>query len=225
MKKLFTFLLLTSVSSGIFAQRISKITINGTGATEMISIQTDDAVINITPDGNIINYGVEYASERVSTYTRIEPYTGRVDLFGSFDDKMFTGKLKYLGKTAVTYYASYDADILKGKIKSIGPLVFTYNMQFEDEAFRGKIKTIGSSALEYFSTFDNQALRGKLKSVGVTSLNYYTAFDDKAYAGKIKSVGQISFTYYPSTDNRYSGGLKSGQQQNLINGINYYIKF
>ena len=224
--KLFFSILFLGLSSVTFAQRISKITIsNPTGMVESISVQTDDAVINLSPDGNVINYGVEYLSERIPNYSRVEPFTGRVDLFGEFDDKSFRGKLKYLGRTPITYYASYDTEILQGKIKSIGNLIINYYMQYDDEAFRGKIKSIGSTQLGYFSNFDNVALKGKLKSVGFTDLNYYTGFDDKAYSGKIKSIGQVSFTYYPSYDLRYAGAMKTGQQFQTVNGIAYFIKF
>lgn len=225
MKIVFSFLLLLAVCSSTLAQRISKVTITGNGTFEMISVQTDDAVINVSPEGNVISYGVEYLSERIPNYSRIEPYTGRVDLFGAYDDKSFRGKIKYLGKAAITYYASYDAEILQGKIKSIGPLVFNYNMQYDDEAYRGKIKSVGNTALGYFSNFDNKALKGKLKTVGFTELNYYTAFDDKAYSGKIKSIGPAGFTYYSSYDIKYAGSLKSGQQLQNLNGISYLIKF
>lgn len=224
MKYLFAILFLAA-GKFVSAQRISKITLTGSGSTEMISIQTDDAVINLTPDGNIINYGVEYESERVTGYTRVEPYMGRIDLFSSYDDKAYRGKVKYLGKAAITYYASYDEAVLQGKIKSIGSLMIDYYMQYEDESFRGKIRNIGSNTFTYFSNFDNEALKGKLKSVGITQLNYYSSYDDKAYRGKIKSIGQVSFSYYPSYDSRYAGSIKTGNQTQNVNGVNYYIHF
>ena len=223
--KYFFAILLLFTGNLVSAQRISKITLTGNGSTEMISIQTDDAVINLTPDGNIINYGVEYESERVTGYTRVEPYLGRVDLFSSYDDKAYQGKVKYLGKTAITYYASYDEPVLQGKVKSIGSLMIDYYMQYEDEAFRGKIKNIGNNTFTYFSSFDNELMKGKLKSMGITQLNYYSSFDDKAYRGKIKSIGQVSFTYYPSYDSRYAGSIKTGSQTQNVNGVNYYIHF
>ncbi len=225
MKRVFTFLALIVFSAGVSAQRISKVQISSQGGTtDLIAVQTDDAVINLSLDGKIINYGVEYASERNSTYTRVEPYQGRVDLFGSYDDPMFQGKLKYLGKTAITYYASYDLEILRGKVKSIGSLVINYYMQYDEETMRGKIKSMGSSAFDYFSSFDNTALKGKLKTIGVTQLNYYSSYDDKAAAGRIKSIGPVSFTYYSSFDSRYAGAMKTGSQQNNVNGINFFIQ-
>lgn len=224
MKHILSFLICFSLFFYSSAQRISKVSLTAAGTTEMIAIQTDDAVINVSPEGSIINYGVEYISERLTNYSRIEPFNGRIDMFSNFDDVEFRGKLKYLGKTPVTYYASYDQEGLKGKVKTIGGLAISYFMPYEDEAFRGKIKSIGNTQLNYFSGFDNAALRGKLKSIGITQLNYYSSFEDKALRGKIKSIGQVSFTFYPSYDTRYAGGLKTGSQLQNVNGVYFYVK-
>lgn len=224
MKQIFLLLFLFTVSSAAFSQRIFKITINGSGITEMITVSTDDAVINITPEGNIISYGVEYFSENITNYSRLENYQGRVDLFGSYDDKSFQGKLKYLGKTPVTYFASYDLENLRGKLKSIGGLMISYYMQYEDEALRGKIKSIGNNQFTYYSAFDNEALRGKLRSAGITNLSYYSSFDDRAFRGKIKTIGSVLFTYYSSFDTNYAGAMKTGAQMQNINGVGYFIK-
>ena len=224
MRYLLFVLLLTTSFNSVFSQRIFKITLTGTGSTEMITVATDDAVINISPEGNVISYGIEYFSEKIANYSRLENYTGRIDMYGTYEDKASQGKLKYLGKTPVTYYASYDLEFLRGKLKSIGSLSVSYYMQYDDEALRGKMKSIGSSALNYFSSFDNESLKGKLKSAGITNLNYYSSFDDIAFKGKIKSIGQVSFSYYPSFDSRHAGALKSGAQWQNINGIIFYIK-
>lgn len=224
MKQFFLLIFLFTVCSAAFSQRIFKITITGAGVTEMITIATDDAVINLSPDGNLINYGVEYFSEKVSNYSRLENYQGRVDVYGNYDDKSFQGKLKYLGKTPVTYFASYDLETLKGKVKSIGSVMISYYMQYEDEALRGKIKSIGNNQLTWYSAFDNEALRGKLRSAGITNLSYYSSFDDKAFKGKIKTIGSVLFTYYSSFDTRYAGAMKTGAQSQNINGISFFIK-
>lgn len=207
-----------------FAQRIFKITLNGSGNTEMISVSTDDAVINLSPTGEVISYGVEYFSEKISNYSRLENYTGRIEKYAATDERSFQGKLKYLGRTPLLYYASYDTEALRGKVKNIGNLQMEYYMPYEDEALRGKIKSIGSNVFTYYSNFDNEALRGKLKSVGITNLSYYSSFDDKAYKGKIKSIGQVAFSYYPSYDARYAGAMKTGNQTQNINGVFFYIK-
>lgn len=225
MKPLFlTILLATFINLG-FSQRIAKITINGMGNLDMITVATDDnAVINIAPDGSLINYGTEYFSEKIQNYSRLEKFNGRVDLFTSTDDKLFLGKLKYIGRTAVTYYASYDIEALRGKVKSIGSLSINYYMHYDDVNLKGKIKSIGSQQITYYSSFDNEALRGKLKSVGPTNLNYYTSFDDRAFAGKIKSIGQISFTYYPSYDKQFAGAMKTGSYTQNVAGVTYFIQ-
>ncbi|MEJ7609978.1 MAG: hypothetical protein WKF88_02240 [Ferruginibacter sp.] len=224
MKYFITSVLVFSLCLHSFGQRISKVSLTASGTTEMIAIQTDDAVINLSPEGVVINYGVEYISERLTNYSRIEPFNGRIDMFTNFDDKEFRGKLKYLGKTPVTYYASYDQEGLRGKVKTIGGLGISYYMPYEDEALRGKIKSIGNTALGYFSAFDNVALKGKLKTLGITELNYYSSFEDKAIRGKIKSIGQVSFTFYTSFDTRYVGSMKTGSQLQNVNGVYYFIK-
>lgn len=224
MKTVLLFLFFSFLLTAAFAQRIFKITLNGTGNTEMVTVSTDDAVINLSPTGEVISYGVEYFSEKITGYSRLENYNGRIDKYAVTDDKSFQGKLKYLGKTALIYYASYDTEPLRGKIKNIGNLQIEYYMPYEDESLRGKIKSIGTSALTYYSAFDNEALRGKLKSVGITNLTYYSSFDDKAFKGKIKSIGQVAFSYYPSYDARYAGAMKTGNQSQNINGVYFYIK-
>ncbi len=208
-----------------FAQRISKVTINGMGAINMFTIATEDnAVINIAPDGNVISYGTEYFSEKISNYSRLENFNGRVDLFTATDDKLFIGKLKYIGRTAVTYYASYDIEALRGKLKSVGSLLINYYMEYDDATLKGKMKSIGSQQIAYFSSFDNEALRGKLKSLGSTNLNYYTSFDDRAVAGKIKTIGQVNFTYYPSYDKQFAGAMKTGNYTQNVAGVTYLIQ-
>ena len=139
-------------------------------------------------------------------------------------DKAFLGKVKYIGRNAVTYYASYDLETLRGKIKTIGNLAINYFMEYDDINLKGKIKNIGNTTLQYFSSFDNPALRSKLKSVGSTNLNYYTSFDDKAFQGKIKNIGQINFSYYPSFEKQFAGAMKTGNQTQNVAGINYFIQ-
>ena len=207
------------------AQRISKIIISPAGILQTFTVITDDnAVINLNPNGDVVNYGTEYYSEKIQNYSRLEKFNGRVDLFGTTDDKAFLGKVKYIGRTALTYYAFYDLETLRGKIKTIGNLAINYFIEYDDINLKGKKKNIGNTALQYFSSFDNPALRSKLKSVGSTNLNYYTSFDDKAFQGKIKNIGQINFSYYPSFEKQFAGAMKTGNQTQNIAGINYFIQ-
>ncbi len=223
MKYIFCFLAIISFSLGTQAQRISRVTMNNTSITESITVSLDDAIVNISLTGTIINYGIDYASERVTNYTRLEKYNGRIDMFTTYEDKAFQGKVKYLGKTPITYYASYDLPELQGKVKTIGSLSFTYYMNYDDEALKGKIKSIGSNAISFYSSFENDALKGKLKGIGNTQLTYYSNFDDVAFRGKVKSIGQVSFTYYPSYDKQFQGAMKTGNRTQNVNGINFLV--
>lgn len=225
MRFLFTVVVFFSCFTTLSAQRITKITMSSAGALQSFTITTDDnAVINLNTNGEVINYGTEYFSEKIQNYSRIEKFNGRVDLYTATDDKAFQGKVKYIGRTAVTYYASYDIEALRGKIKTIGNLGINYFMEFDDANLKGKIKNIGSTQLQYFTSFDNEALRGKLKSAGNTNLNYYTSFEDRALQGKIKTIGQVSFTYYPSYDKQFAGAMKTGNFTQNVAGITYLIQ-
>lgn len=205
------------------AQKISRITIAGATTVESMTIGLDDAVIVINENGTITNYGVEIFSDKIPNYSRIEKYAGRTENYTTYDDKAFQGKIKYLGKTGITYYASYDLPELQGKIKMIGSLVFTYYMSFEDASLKGKLKSVGASSITYYSSFENDAIKGKLKSIGSTALVYYGGFDDKAFKGKIKSIGFASFTYYTSFEKQFAGSMKTGARMQNINGITYLV--
>jgi hypothetical protein len=208
-----------------FAQRITKINITNAGTTESFTIGLDENVIlNVLPDGNLINYGVDYFSEKIANYSRLENYNGRIEMFTTTDDKSYQGKLKYIGRTGITYFASYEDESLRGKIKSIGSLVFTYYQPFEDALLKGKIKSIGANQIGFYNSFDNEALRGKLRMVGSTSLNYFSSFDDKAFRGKIKSIGATNFTYYASYDRQFAGAMKTGNQTQNVGGITFLIR-
>jgi len=60
-----------------------------------------------------------------------------------------------------------------------------------------------------------------MKSIGRNQITYYSTFDDKAIRGKLKSIGPATFAWYTSLD-RY-GGLKSGRQYQVIEGVTYII--
>jgi hypothetical protein len=225
MKHISILIFLVAINISSFAQRISKINITSAGTTESFTIGLDEnVIINVSPSGNLINYGVDYFSEKIANYSRLENYNGRVEKYAATDDKSYQGKLKYIGRTGITYYASYEDESLQGKIKSIGSLVFTYYQAFEDALLKGKIKSIGSNQIGFYNSFDNEALKGKLKMVGSTSLNYYSSFDEKAFKGKIKSIGAVSFTYYPSYDRQFAGAMKTGSQTQNVGGITFLIR-
>ncbi len=217
------FLVIIGITS--FAQKIAKINITSAGTTESFTIGLDENVIlNVSPDGNLVNYGVDYFSEKIANYSRLENYNGRIEMYTATDDKSYQGKLKYIGRTGVTYYASFEDESLRGKIKSIGSLAFTYYQPFEDALLKGKIKSIGANQIGFYNSFDNDALKGKLKMVGSTSLNYYSSFDNESFRGKIKNIGAVNFTYYPSQDRQFAGAMKTGNQTQNINGIMFIIR-
>jgi hypothetical protein len=225
MKKFLGTLFLSVFFFSVFSQRLGRIAIDGSGITQSLSVLLDESVIiNIATDGKIINYGVEYFSEKITNYSRVENYNGRIEMYAATDDKAFAGKLKYIGRTSISYYASYEDENLQGKIKTIGTLPFTYYMSYDNDAEKGKIKSIGGTTLTYFSSFENVEVKGKLRSVGSTNLSYYSSFDDKAFKGKIKSIGQVSFTYYPSFDRQFAGAMKTGNQTQIVGGITYIIR-
>lgn len=227
MKKIIIACLIVFAAVAAKAQSISKVSIKYDGTLDSYSILTtpDGVTLNISPDGNIIEFGTEYRSERVNDYSRIEKYLGRTEYYTANDNESFKGKVKYIGNTQISYYASYDNEELKGKIKSIGNLQLDYYRLYDDKDLKGKIKSIGSSQISYYSSFDNEALHGKLKGVGNIPLTYYPSFEDKAYKGKVKSIGSNNYTYYSSFDRQYAGSFKTAQQSVYINGINFYLKY
>ncbi len=228
MKKLLIATVITLLMLPAFAQTITKITFADNGSIVSIAYQVDDnAVLNLNEDGTIINWGVDLYKERgVENYQeKLEKFMGRAEYYDTAQNEAFRGKVKYIGKTLITYYASYDGDEFKGKVKSIGTSTLDYYKDFEDAAYKRKLKTSGPVSFSWYSAFDNEAIKGKLKASGSTSITYYASFDDKAYKGKIKSVGSTSFTYYSSFDRQeYRGRMKSGSQIVMSNGIKYYIR-
>lgn len=226
MKKIIIFLLASGMLSSAIAQKISKITMKQDGNIESIYLLLDDNItVSITKDGNIAEFGVETYSDRITNFSRLENYPGRVDYYTANDNEAFRTKVKYLGRTSITYYGTYDNESYSGKIKTIGSANFEYYSKFDDEALRGKLKAIGPLTITWYTNFDNEAFRGKIKSVGSTNISYYASYEDKAIRGKIKNIDRASFVYYSSLEKpEYGGALKSGNQFQTINGIKYYIR-
>lgn len=210
------------------AQSLYRITLTGAGSVEAISFETEpDIMLNISPEGNIISWGFDvYKNRGGENYTgQYQPYAGRTEYYTENDDPAFRGKIKYIGRTSITWYASYDGDAFKGKIKSIGSMRVEYYDNYEDQNERGKIKSIGGSPVSWYASFTNEAFRGKLKSIGSTSITYYSSTDDKAYRGKVQSINGSVFTYYSSFDlPQYRGSMKSGSQILMANGIKYFVR-
>ena len=227
MKEIFLALLITNAFVPATAQTISRINLAADGNISLIIGLDEDVFLYLTKDGNLSKWGFDkYAASGVENYRdAVVNYEGRTEYYTDNDDAALRGKVKYIGKTMVTWYASYDNDAQRGKIKSIGNINFDYYQGYENEAFRGNIKNIGQKGVTWYSSFDNKAIKGKLKSLGTTNFTWYTSLDDVATSGKIKNIGAASFTWYSSFDrSEYRGSMKSGAPAQYVNGIKYIIR-
>ena len=226
MAKLYFILIFTFLLTPAFAQNLAQITIDNRGSQDIITFLIDESVIvNLTKDGKIIDWGLEYTTAVTSVYPRLEKYMGREEYYPSTDNEAYSGKIKYIGRTLITYYTSDDNQSLKGKVKTIGNIIIDYYTDYDDAAFKGYLKNAGTVPFTYYSSFNDEFYKGKIKSVGSTMLSYYGAFDDKAYRGKIKNVDRNLFTYYSSYDRpEYKGIMKTGSQIISSGSIKYIIK-
>jgi len=209
-----------------FAQSLTHVGLSAASTLSSFSFTTSDqAIIKISPDGNIIEWGTASDPGRMGYYQgKLQPYMGRVDYYGPEADEAFRGKVRSIGATVITYYAASQPQEQKGKIKSIGSAQLDYYMSYDNESYRGKLKAAGPVQLVYYGSFDNESFRGKLKSVGNTALTYYSIFDDKFNKGKIKSIGANAFSWYNEMDRKeYQGAMKTGNMIQKINGITFSI--
>lgn len=226
MKKYYLLLPLFLIITNVFSQTLSHVTISGATTLKAFSfITSQQVIIKITPDGNMMEWGVEIDPTRNGYYWgKLDPYMGRVEYYGQESDEAFRGKVKSIGNCNITYYASSQPEIQKGKIKTIGSLQLDYYLNYDDINYKGKLKSAGSIAINYFSSYDNDAFKGKLKSVGTTSLTYYSIFDDRLNKGKIKSIGNFRVTWYNEFDRKeFQGGMKSGSTMLKVNSVIYNI--
>lgn len=225
MKKILSVTVALVFCMAVFGQRISKITITGSGSVSDIVIGLDENVmVYISKEGQITRWGFDRfigTQENYNDY--LEPYVGRVEYYTQNDDEALRGKVKYIGKVMLTYYPSYELESLRGKLKSIGSLNMVYYQAYEDKAMAGNLKTIGQQNIEWYASYENEGLRGKLKNFGGTAITYYGSFEDKAFRGKLKSIGSNTFTYYSSSE-QYSGSIKSGASTVTVNGVKFNIR-
>lgn len=226
MKKIFSLSVALFFCMAVFGQRISKITITGSGSVSDIVIGLDENVqVYISKEGQISKWGFDRfigTQENYNDY--LEPYVGRVEYYSENDDVLLRGKVKYIGKTLLSYFPSYEIESLRGKLKSIGSLNMAYyQAPYADKAMAGSLKTIGQQNIEWYASYENEGLRGKLKNVGGTAITFYGAFEDKAFRGKLKSIGSNYFTYYSSSE-QFSGNIKSGASTVTANGVKFYIR-
>ena len=228
MKKFLSAIPFVLLSILAHSQQLNQVTFSGATSLSYFSFLTDQGVfIRVSPDGKLMEYGMEFKSERSSNYyaPKLQPFMGRIDYYTNEVDSVFKGKIKSIGTCALTYYGSYEKDDKPGKLKSIGALSLDYYTQFENAAFKGKLRFAGTVVLTYYASLENEAFRGKLKSVGNTILKYNSTFDDKLIQGKIKSIGSVNYNWGTSLDPvGQKGALKSGTYRQNINGITYILQ-
>jgi hypothetical protein len=228
MKKIFSAIPFLFLGLCTYAQQLSQINFSGAATLSSFGFLTDQNVlIRISEDGKVIEWGIEWKSERNNNYyaPKLQPYFGRVDYYGSESDPVTKGKVKSIGTCVVIYYGSLETETQRGKVKSIGNTGLDYYNNFENTAIKGKLKFAGNLALEYYPSLENEAFRGKLKSVANTPITYYSTFDDKLIKGKIKSIGSVAYNWYTSLDRKeLRGALKSGSYRQNINGVTYILR-
>ncbi len=226
MAKLYSALIFTCLLTPAFSQNLAQITIDNRGNKDIITFLVDGTVVvNLTKDGKIEDWGIEFTDPRRGIYPRLEKYMGKEEYYPASDNEAYREKIKYIGRTLITYYTSSDNEALKGKVKSIGINILDYYRDYDNAAFKGNLKSAGPVTFTYYSSFDDEFYKGKIKSIGGTSIAYYGSIDDKAYRGKVKSIDRNSFSYYSSYDRKeYGGMMKTGSQMLSSGGLKFIIK-
>jgi hypothetical protein len=228
MKTIICIFCIVYFAASVHSQQLSQVSFNNNGTITSFAYGTDqDVLIRISPDGKVLDYGVEVKSIRFDYYApKLQPYMGKIEYYGNDVDSMFRGKLRSIGICSLTYYASHETDGRPGKLKSIGRVNFDYYNQYDDKMLQGKIKFSGTSQLQYYNSFDEENFRGKLKAFGSTTFTYYSMFDDKLIRGRIKSIGTMNYLWYTSADRSdMRGMLKSPSYRQNINGVIYILSF
>jgi hypothetical protein len=209
-----------------YSQELSQVTFSEGANLSSFSFFTDQkVVIRISPDGKIIEWGMDPGIGRYNYYTgKLQPFMGRVEYYTAAEyDSVLRGKVKSIGTCRLTYYGSSEMDMKVGKIKSIGSTALDY-VGNESIDNKGKLKMVGYILFEYYSSFENEAYKGKLKLVGNTPITWYSSFDDKLIKGKVKTIGTFTYTWYTSHDIHGYGGLKSGSPTQVVNGVTYIVR-
>ena len=226
--RFFSLVLLIIVAQFSYSQQLSQIGFSGSSSLSYFSFRTDqDVLIRVSEDGRLLEWGTELRSERNNNYyaTKLQPFMGRVDYYGSESDTAFKGKVKNIGTCMITYYGPLETPGKAGKLKMIGRINLDYYTNFDNSALKGKLRFIGTQMLEYYSSVENEMIRGKLKTIGSTPITYFSSFDDKMLRGKVKSIGTLTLQWYTSLDREGLGGsLKSGLYRPNVNGITYILR-
>jgi hypothetical protein len=226
MKSLLTIALLFFASAS-YSQQLKQVTFAYDGNLAYFTLATDQNIlIRISQDGQLLEFGSEEMSLRNANYynPKLQPYMGRVEMYGDGSDPALQGKVRYIGATPVNWYAQYEVAEKVGRLKMIGRMAIDYYDHFADKNLQGKMKSIGNLELTYYASIaDNEAFKGKLKSIGNNYITYYSSFDDRQVSGKLKSIGSLNYSWYTSFDlNR--GGLKTGAYRSVLNGVMYIIQ-
>ena len=210
-----------------WCQQLGQVKFSSTAKLENFTFITDQGVlIRISPEGKVLEWGMEEMSIRSSNYyaPKLQPFMGRIDYYGAESDSVINGKVKSIGTCWITYYNAYETENA-GKIKTIGRNALDYYSRHENEVLRGKLRLAGSQVIEYYPSYEDEALRGKLKAIGSTQVIYHSSFDEKFLKGKLKSIGSHNFTYYGIHERKQLWGvMKSGTNRQLINGITYILR-
>jgi len=198
---------------------------NGADIYSLSYITDQKIIIKISLDGKILEYGIDQEAGRYySQPGKLQPYMGRIEYYTNQFDSILNGKLKSIGITTITYYGSFENKSLVGKIKSIGNMQMDYFNEFENDGLRGKLRSAGQNRFDYYGSFENDAYKGKIKTLGTNQITYYSTFDDKYVQSKLKSIGSFNYVWYTSFETtRFRAGLKSGNTQQLIDGVLYII--
>ena len=145
MKKLFLITGLSLLATLAFAQKIAHIVLPNNSISNTITFLVDETVlVNITPDGKIIDWGIENNMWRQFNYSyppRLEKYMGKEEYYPAIANDGSRGKVKYIGRTGFTYYSSAENERWTGKIKSIGGQSFEYYSSYDRREFSGSLKT------------------------------------------------------------------------------------
>ena len=131
--------------------------------------------IKLSYDGRIISTSA-YPNRRVSSDVSldssnelvIEVDDGSIYYYDDWDDDSYCkGKIKYIGRTLITYN-DFDSDST-GKVRYIGNILITYNDDWDDDSFKkGKVRYVGNTLVTYYDDDYESYKVGRVKTVGDT---------------------------------------------------------
>ena len=119
MKKAYLLFIFMLLSGFVFSQLLSHITLSGGSNLTSFSFTTDQKVIiNISPDGKVLEWGIEMPTWRTGYIPgKLDPYMARVTYYDQQVDSAYIGKVKSIGQVSFTYYPSFDRQF-QGSMKT-----------------------------------------------------------------------------------------------------------